>query len=615
MMKDTMFALEARYKIEGILKDVFDFARDKQLMDPALWKKFVDQFQPGVDENREKGGGGWKCEYWGKMMRGAAWVYACTRDQELYDVMETTVREILTRQDELGRISSYSVDYELDGWDIWGRKYVLLGMQYFSEICPDEALKAELLESQKRQADAIIAKIGNGEGQKCISDASRHWKGINSCSILEPIVRLYKATGEQRYFDFATYIVDICENGIAPVFKEAYENKLDPYEFSVVKAYETMSCFEGLAELYRVTGNDRYRTAVLNYAHRVITSDVTIIGCCGCTHELFDHSAIRQTDRSLLGIMQETCVTVTLMKFLRQALRLDGDVAFADCIERAFYNAYIGSMNTRDIKTVSDKTPVQLVLPFDSYAPLTANARGRKVGGFQVMSDGSFYGCCACIAAAGIGMMPEFALMQNEAGIVLNVYYAGSATFATKGGQTATLAQKTSYPYDNRVEMTLELAHDEEFAITLRVPDWSRQHTLTVNGEAVTVVNGYNTVTRTWKNGDTLVLELDDAAYLITPPAGAVDEDKMRAIQRGAIVYAVTEELGEDPEGIFAPLADENGKLLDVEEFRAEEIPESYAALSIGCADGKRMRVVDYAAAGRDYEAKHKICAWFAIAE
>ena len=89
----------------------------------------------------------------------------------------------------------------------------------------------------------------------------------------------------------------------------------------------------------------------------------------------------------------------------------------------------------------------------------------------------------------------------------------------------------------------------------------------------------------------------------------------MRAIQRGAIVYAVTEELGENPAAIFAPLADENGKLLDVEEFRAEEIPESYAALSIGCADGKRMRVVDYAAAGRDYEAKHQICAWFAIAE
>lgn len=610
-MKDKIFALDAKYQINGVLKEVFDFVTDKQLIDPALWTKFVAQFQGGVDdENR-----GWRCEYWGKMMRGAAWVYGCTRDQALYDVMETTVREILTRQDELGRISSYNVETELDGWDIWGRKYVMLGMQYFSEVCPDEALKAELLESMKRQADALIAKIGDGEGKKCISEASRHWKGINSCSVLEPIVRLYNATGEQRYLDFAAYIVDICENGIAPIFREAYENQLDPYEFTVVKAYETMSCFEGLAEYYRVTKNERYRTAVINFAKRLLKSDVTIIGCCGCTHELFDHSSVRQTDRSLKGIMQETCVSVTLMKFLRQVLRLSGDVEFADCIETSFYNAYIGTLNTKDIETVSDKTPVKFVLPFDSYSPLTAGGRGRKVGGFQIMADGSFYGCCACIGAAGVGMMPEFALMQTEDGIVLNTYYDGSATFTTKGGKTATLTQKTAYPFGSRVEMTLALNADEAFAIQFRVPAWSRKTVATVNGEEIVAKQGYNVVERTWKNGDKIVIDFDDATYLVEPPADAVDADKMRAIQRGSIVYAVSAELGEDALGIYEPLCDAEGRLTDVREIKVDEIPEAYAALSIGCADGKRMRVVDYASAGRDYTSKLEFCAWFAIKE
>ena len=212
-MMDKIYAIpNAEYQINGAIKDVLDFTRNKQLMDPVLWTRFVAQFQPGVDDENKA----WRCEYWGKMMRGAALVYGVTKDQELYAVLETTIREILTRQDELGRISSYAVENELDGWDIWGRKYVLLGMQYFSEVCPDEALKATLLESMKRQADALIAKIGDGEGQKCISEASRHWKGINSCSVLEPIVRLYNLTGEQRYFDFATYVVGICEHGIAP---------------------------------------------------------------------------------------------------------------------------------------------------------------------------------------------------------------------------------------------------------------------------------------------------------------------------------------------------------------------------------------------------------------
>ncbi len=612
-MMDKIYALDAKYEIGGVMKDVFDFVTDKQLMDPARWAKFVEQFQPGMD-NVHPVYSGWRCEYWGKMMRGAAWVYDCTKNEALYEVLEKTARDILKRQDDLGRISSYTLEQEFTSWDIWGRKYVLLGMQYFSEVCKDEALKAALLESQIRQADAIMARIGDGEGKICISDASRNWKGINSCSLLEPIVRLYNATGEQRFFDFATYIVGICENGIAPIFREAFENELDPYQYSVFKAYEVTSCFEGLAEYYRVTKNERYLTMLRNYSYRLLNSDMTIIGSSGCWDERFDNSSLRQTDRTNPKIVQETCVTVTLMKFFRQMLRLTGDVTFADHVERAFYNAYNGALNIKEIPTVDpEKTPVVDVLPFDSYSPSTVSKRGRQVGGFQVMYDGSFYGCCACIGSAGIGMMPQFALMQNDDGIVVNAYYNGSSTFTTKGGKTATLAQKTAYPYGNRVEMSLALDADEAFAIAIRVPAWSRKHTLTLNGEAVAIVNGYNSINRTWKSGDTLVLELDDTTYLVTPPAGAADEDKMRAIQRGPVVYAVTGELSEDPFAVFKPLADAEGRLTDVKDIEIDEIDRYYSALSIGCEDGSRLRVVDYASAGKDY--KTDMGAWFPTKE
>jgi DUF1680 family protein len=301
------------------------------------------------------------------------------------------------------------------------------------------------------------------------------------------------------------------------------------------------------------------------------------------------------------------------MKFFRQMLRLTGDATFADHIERAFYNAYNGALNTKEIPPVSEKTPVVDVLPFDSYSPSTVSKRGRQVGGFQVMYDGSFYGCCACIGSAGIGMMPQFATMQNDSGVVLNLYYDGSVSFATKGGQTATIAMKTAYPYGNRVEMTLSLAQDEAFAVQVRVPDWSRKSALTVNGEAIEAKNGYNVIERTWKNGDSIILELDDTVYLVTPPAGAADEDKMRAIVRGAVVYAVTGELCEDPCAVLEPLADEEGRLIDVEEIEIDEIDHYYSALSIGCANGKRLRVVDYASAGKDY--KTDMGAWFPVKE
>lgn len=65
-----------------------------------------------------------------------------------------------------------------------------------------------------------------------------YWRGLNSCSILEAVVKLYNLTGEKRYFDFASYIVDCGGTDVANIFELAYENKLYPYQYPVTKAYE-----------------------------------------------------------------------------------------------------------------------------------------------------------------------------------------------------------------------------------------------------------------------------------------------------------------------------------------------------------------------------------------
>ncbi|MBO5271122.1 MAG: glycoside hydrolase family 127 protein, partial [Clostridia bacterium] len=350
------------------------FLQKEQLCDASLWKRFVQQFRDQIDgDNR-----GWRGEYWGKMMRGAAFVYEYTHDETLYNVLTETVRDMFTAAEEDGRVSSFTRDTEFDAWDLWGRKYVFLGMEYYYDICKDETLKKEIVQFLCRMADYIVRFIGNGEGQKSITVASRHWRGVNSSSILEPMVWLYRLTGEQRYFDFATYII---ENGGAEginIFELAYENKLAPYQYGVTKAYETISCFEGLIEYYRITGIEKYLVAAVNFGKAIIDTDVTVIGTCGCTHELFDHSTARQT-AFYEGIMQETCVTVTWMKYCSQLLRLTGERVFADCIEQSFYNAYLGALNT-EYKTCpytrkkfarEGNDPADLVdvfFPFDSYS-------------------------------------------------------------------------------------------------------------------------------------------------------------------------------------------------------------------------------------------------------
>lgn len=138
---------------------------------------------------------------------------------------------------------------------------------------------------------------------------------------------------------------------------------------------------------------------VINFADRVLDSDFTVIGCSGCTHELFDHSTVRQANTTNGKIMQETCVTVTLMKFFYQLTLLTGNPKYVDAFERSLYNAYLGAVNTeqRIEASIEKKYPKLHLqpLPFDSYSPLTAGTRGNGIGGFKIMPDNHYYGCCA----------------------------------------------------------------------------------------------------------------------------------------------------------------------------------------------------------------------------
>ena len=121
-------------------------------------------------------------------MRGAAFVYAYSRDPALYAILAETVRDMISAAEDSGRISSYPIENEFDAWDIWCRKYVLLGMQYFLEICNDEELVSAVTECMCRQLDYIIGKIGSREdGKKPITSATHNWRGLNSSSLLEPV--------------------------------------------------------------------------------------------------------------------------------------------------------------------------------------------------------------------------------------------------------------------------------------------------------------------------------------------------------------------------------------------------------------------------------------------
>lgn len=531
-------------------------------------------------------------------------IYRYTQDKELYDILEATVIDMMSAQDADGRISSYDREHEFKAWDIWCRKYVFLGMQYFYDICENEELKNKITKTLCGHLDYIMKYIGPAsEGKLPIVKASADWHGLNSSSLLEPVMRLYNVTKEEKYLAFAKHIVD--EGGAEGfnVFEYALNSDLMPYQYQDQKAYEMTSCFEGLLEYYRVTGDENCLKSVVNYSKKLIDSEVTILGSLGTVHELLSNAKNEQTNPDNTGIMQETCVTVTWMKFCLQLLRITGESIYADEIERSMFNDMLGSVNT-------EKCENGYGMPFDSYSPLMPGSRGRGTGGLQFFrkeGESGAYGCCACIGSAGVAVPMLAALMESEKGLAVNFYMQGETE--TNYGKIKII---TDYPLSGKVKISME--SEKEFEFKFRIPSFSIENEIKLNGEKINeyIIPGeYFAINRKWNKSDTVEITLDLRAKVINAPeTGSHPYSKLYyAISRGPVVLARDKRIsGKDLDRVVIPKCDENGYIELVASNKADfNCLEEY---EVPMQNGESMVMIDASSAGKTWDETSEMSVW-----
>ncbi len=592
IFKNLDFYTGDELKINGLVDDYVKFVANNQLKNKARWSQLIDPFRTKEDSDDNF----WRGEFYGKEMRGAALVYQYTKDEELYGVLVGAVNELLDTADEKGRIATYTEQAEFNGWDMWSRKYVLTGTLHFYRVCKDEALKKRIISSLSRHLDYIISKIGDGEGQKNITETSSWWGCVNSCTILEPTLDLYKITGEKRYLKFAEYIVSTGGSSDCNFIDLALENKLYPYQYPVVKAYETMSFFEGLLAYYEITGEEKYLTAVKNFVEGVAKTDITAIGCAGCTHELFDNSAARQTEFSE-QIMQETCVTVTWARLSTRLFVDLNDAKYIDRVEKSAFNALYGSINVNcsPILNLFSKKYVK-GMTFDSYSPLYMNSRGRGTGGYQEFRNGGSCGCCDAIGACGTALVPLVSAMKIDGGVVINLLFDGEVSVKDKRGSSATLLLESGYPTENGGKITVKCSDSVDLDIYLRRPSEVENFKLDVDSVSA---DGYQLVSKRFNDGDEITVEFDvslrverlngKVAFFYGLLTLAADEaDLTRDIEKPISV-------GDNP--LYRLIKPQKGGFIEVE---------------VQLDDGDTLLLKDYQSVGKNYGAKkNRITTWF----
>ena len=323
------------------------------------------------------------------------------------------------------------------------------------------------------------------------------------------------------------------------------------------------------------------------------------------------------------------------MKLCSQLLRLTGERVFADEIERSFYNAYLGSLNTNLISSIDreyiekrykkefgEGEPTIVTLPFDSYSPLIPGRRGRKIGGFQFMADRSYYGCCVCIGAAGVGVVAKHAVMMAGDAVTVNFYEAGKTEIETDEGKII-INTETDYPADGRIK--LKISSECAFRLRLRVPEWSKK---TKIPEDSRIVEGYaemqidagecevtleldmsvrETLPEKW-DMDVLFINTCGTMRPPVPVRHRDEDDRYISLSRGPLTLCADSRLGKDARSNFT-FARKKGRI-ECEAQIGGEVGGDGCMLRCRFEDenGQDFYLVDYASAGKDMESD--IAAW-----
>lgn len=457
----------------------------------------------------------WQSEFWGKWVQGAIASYRYNRDSELYRMIKDAEEKLMHTQLPNGYIGNYAPKCQLQGWDIWGRKYTCLGLLKWYDLSGDK----KALRSACRLINHLMTQVGL---EKVDIALTGNYKGMASCSILEPVMYLYNRTQNNRYLEFAEYIVkEWEENGgprlisksDVPVFERfSIYGAKDWYSaINGQKAYEMMSCYVGLLELYKTTGNPTYLSTVEKAAGHIEEEEINIAGS-GSAFECWYNGRKLQTRPTYHSM--ETCVTFTWMQLCERLLEVTGNPMYADYLERTIYNALMSSMKS-DASMIAKYTPLE----------------GFRHGG--EMQCGMSINCCMANGPRGFAMIPRFVYRTSGKRIDVNFYVPSEAEVLLDGKSSITLKQKTNYPVGDRVEMEIDPEKEVKCTIALRIPLWSKVTEISVNGEKEDKVRegSYYSITRKWKKGDKIDVQFDLRTRLVRM-------NGMQALLHGPVVLA-----------------------------------------------------------------------------
>ena len=355
------------------------------------------------------------------------------------------------------------------------------------------------------------------------------------------LVELYRHTGEGRYLELARLLLERRGRetlNLARFDYDYFQDHVPVRESETMAGHAVRQLYltAGAADLYIERGDEAIYQALMRQWQDMTEHHLFVTGGVGSQHrgEAFG----QPYDLPNESCYCETCAQIASIMWCWRMLLATGEAEFADVIELTMYNGFLSGVG----------------LDGRSYFyvnPLQSRGYGRSERSLPERQQWFACACCPPNVMRLVSSLAHYVATQDARGLQIHQYASADIGFETSGGGHALLRMETDYPWQGLVRTVVEEAGRGAWRLSLRVPGWSEGASLRVNGRpwgAGVSPGTYVTVDRTWREGDTVELELPMAPALLRGHPRIESVRGCAAIRRGPLVYCV--EQADQPAGV-----------------------------------------------------------------
>jgi uncharacterized protein len=537
---------------KGFWAERFQVCRDSMV--PNIWRIYTDanishayknfEIAAGLDTGQHKGPSFHDGDFY-KTLEAVASMYAATKDKRLDKLMDDAIATIAKAQRADGYIYTKAMIEQRNSGvqkqfeDRLSFEAYNIGHLMTAACVHYRATgKTSLLDVAKKATDYLYnfyQKASPTLARNAICPS--HYMGV---------VEMYRTTGEPRYLELAKHLIDI--KGQIDDGTDDNQDRVPFRQQTKITGHAVRAnyLFAGVTDLYAEDGD----TSLLNKLN-VLWEDLVehkmyITGGCGSLYDgvspdgtVYNPNYVQKIHQAFgrdyqlpnLTAHNETCANIGNVLWNWRMLQVTGDAKYADVVELALYNSVLSGISLNGKKFLYTNP-----LAFSDDLPFQQRWSKERVPYISLSN------CCPPNVVRTIAEVSNYAYSLSTDGLWLNLYGGSQLSTQLEDGTPVQLTQETNYPWDGTINLKFDQAPAKAFTIFLRIPGWSRDARLMINGKpfAGKLVPGtYAPIQQQWKKGDLIQLILPMNATLIEANPLVEETRNQVTVKRGPVVYCL----------------------------------------------------------------------------